>query len=145
MFTIDIKIRRAPSEVFAFLEDVVRAPMWYSAVKRVTPTDNGEAAIGRRYIFERDLGSRSVENEVEITELKRPTAFTIESKSGPTPFVYRYSLNDENGTTHLRLDGEISGEGLPGLLSLAAPLASKAFEKGMRTNLATLKKLIETS
>jgi uncharacterized protein YndB with AHSA1/START domain len=145
VFTIDISIKRPPSEVFSYLEDVDRATQWYSAVKRVTPADNGRPAVGKRYVFERELGGRSVENEVEITELKRPTAFTIESKSGPTPFIYRYSLIDENGTTHLRLDGEISGEGLPGVLALAAPLASKAFERGMRTNLVALKKLIEAS
>lgn len=131
--------------MFAVLADVERATEWYSAVKRVTPADNSKVAIGKRYTFERDLGGRAVENEVEITELKRPTAFAIESRSGPTPFVYRYSLTDGDGTTHLRLEGDISGEGLPGLLSLAAPLASKAFEIGMRTNLKTLKQMIEAS
>lgn len=143
MFTIDITINRPPAEVFAFLEDVERATLWYSAVKRVTPADNGKTAVGKRYVFERELGGRSVGNEVEITELEKPTTFTIESKSGPTPFVYRYSLRDENGATNLRLDGDISGEGLPGLSSLAGPLAAKAFEKGMRINLTTLKRLIE--
>jgi hypothetical protein len=68
---------------------------------------------------------------------------TLTSKSGPTPFTYRYSLTGDGEVTKVTLEGEIAGEGLPGLLSFAAPLASKVFESGMRDNLATLKRVLE--
>jgi hypothetical protein len=44
---------------------------------------------------------------------------------------------------HLRLEGEISGEGLGRGFALLAPLAPRLFERGMRANLASLKQLLE--
>lgn len=143
MFSIDILINRPRSEVFALLKDLERAPDWYSAVKDVTPIDDGEVAVGKRFRFEREIAGRQIENEVEVAELRDGELLTLESKSGPTPFTYRYSVSGDGEATNVTLEGEITGEGLPGLLALAAPLASKAFERGMHDNLATLKRLLE--
>ena len=90
-------------------------------------------------------GGRAV-NEVEVTELVPNEVFTLASRSGPTPFTYRYRLAPlAGGGTRLRLEGEISGEGLGGALSLLAPLGPSLFARGMRTNLRTFKALIEAA
>ena len=143
MFSINIGIDRPINEVFAFLKDIKRAPDWYSAVKKVVPVDGGEVEVGKRYRFEREIAGRKIENEVEVAELRDGEALTLKSRSGPTPFTYRYSLSEDGLATSVKLEGEITGEGLPGILSLAAPFASKAFERGMHDNLATLKRLLE--
>ena len=89
-------------------------------------------------------GGRAV-NEVEVTELVPNEVFTLASRSGPTPFTYRYRLAPLAGGTRLRLEGEISGESLGGALSLLAPLAPSLFARGMRTNLRTFKALLEAA
>jgi hypothetical protein len=82
-------------------------------------------------------------NVVEISEFVRDQVLTIRSVSGPTPFVYRYSLSPSQAGTDLRRDGEISGEGLGEAFAFFAPFASAFFEGGMRSNLCTLKEMIE--
>jgi uncharacterized protein YndB with AHSA1/START domain len=146
MFVIEIDIDKDPEIVFARLAEVEDTPQWYSAVQRVDPVAISPSGHGSRYRFMRQLPSGQAINEVEITEYVRPTVFTLQSRSGPTPFTYRYLLapNQRGGTT-LKLEGEISGEGLGGPLSLLAPLASSLFERGMRTNIATFKQLVEAN
>jgi hypothetical protein len=70
---------------------------------------------------------------------------TIASINGPTPLSYCYRLSPAGGGARLQLTGSISGEGLTGAIALFAPLANTLFKKGMRTNLETLKRLIEST
>ncbi len=92
MFTIDIDIDRPPDEVFARLEAVEETPRWYSAVEAVERLTPVPLAVGSRYRFSRQLpGGRAV-NEVEVTEHVPNEVFTLASRSGPTPFTYRYRL-----------------------------------------------------
>ena len=144
MFVIETAVDKSPETVFTRLTRVEDTPQWYSAVQRVEHVVGTPAGLGSRYRFMRQLPSGPAVNEVEITEYELPGVFTLKSRSGPTPFTYRYVLapNQPDGT-RLRLEGEISGEGLGGPLSLFAPLASMFFERGMRTNIETFKRLVE--
>jgi hypothetical protein len=144
LFVIDTAIDATPEMVFARLARVEETPLWYSAVQRVERIAATPSGLGSRYRFIRTLPSGPAINEVEITDYERPLIFTLQSRSGPTPFTYRYTLapNQQVGT-HLRLEGEITGEGLGGPLALLAPLASAFFERGMRTNIEMFKRLVE--
>ena len=144
MFVIETAVDRTPEVVFSRLARVEDTPQWYSAVQRVEHVAGTPSGLGSRYRFTRQLPSGPAINEVEITEYDLPMIFTLRSRSGPTPFTYRYLLAPNGqGGTRLRLEGEISGEGLGGALSLLAPLASTFFERGMRTNIETFKRLVE--
>ena len=146
MFVIAIEINKGPEFVFARLARAEDTPRWYSAVQRVDQVAGSPSGMGARYRFKRELPSGPAVNEVEATEYEPPRVYTLKSRSGPTPFTYRYLLApNASGGTRLRLEGEISGEGIGGPLSLLAPLASKLFERGMRTNLARFKRLVEGS
>jgi hypothetical protein len=82
-------------------------------VQHVEQLAGTPAALGSRYRFMRQLPSGQAINEVEITEYQQPAVFTLRSRSGPTPFTYRYLLApNQRGGTSLRLEGEISGEAL---------------------------------
>jgi uncharacterized protein YndB with AHSA1/START domain len=144
LFVIETAIERNPEVVFARLARVEDTPQWYSAVQRVEHVAGTPPGLGSRYRFTRQLPSGPAVNEVEIAEYELPVVFTIKSRSGPTPFTYRYVLaQNQPGSTRLRLEGEITGEGLGGALALLAPLASTLFERGMRTNIETFKRLVE--
>jgi uncharacterized protein YndB with AHSA1/START domain len=144
LFIIETVIDKTPEMVFARLARVEDTPQWYSAVQRVERVAGTPSGLGSRYRFMRQLPSGRAVNEVEITEYELPGVFTLQSRSGPTPFTYRYVLaSNPQGSTRLRLEGEISGEGLGGALSLLAPLASTFFERGMRTNIEIFKRLVE--
>jgi hypothetical protein len=143
MFVIETDIDKDPATVFSRLARVEDTPQWYSAVQRVELIAGPASGLGAHYRFTRQLPSGRAVNEVEITEFVQTSIVTLQSRSGPTPFTYRYVLQPKQAATRLRLEGEISGEGLGGPLALLGPLASTLFERGMRTNIATFKRLVE--
>jgi hypothetical protein len=143
MFEISIGINRAPGTVFDYLADIESGPEWYSALHSVAKLSAGSIGRGARYVFTREIGRASLDNEVEVSEFEEGAVLTMTSIAGPTPFKYRYLLKAAGGNTLLHLEGSISGEGLPKHLSALAPLASHFFKQGMKSNLQTLKTIIE--
>lgn len=144
MFAIEMKIVRPIGEVFTLLARIEDSPLWYSAVKSVDRLHPSPVGVGTRFRFRRALGGVDALNEVEVTAYDPNQRLELSSISGPTPFVYRYRLTPAaNNTTHLRLDGAISGEGFSGPMVLLRPLAESFFRRGMIVNLKSLKRLIE--
>src|SRR5262245_14625728 len=148
-FNISLDLDRPPAQVFAVVADARTMPRWYTAVEEVTPTTGGPAGVGEHYDVVRELPGGRVHNDVEITEHEPDRLVTFESRSGPTPFRYRYTLEpartSRGAGTRLHLEGDIDGTGLPGPLGKLGPVASQLFKRGMRDNLALLKQLVEGS
>jgi len=144
MFTIKIEIDRPPEAVFGYLAQVENTPKWYSAVEKADKLTTSPVSAGTCYRFLRRLPTGPAINDVEVIEFIPNSVFTLASRSGPTPFTYRYLLSPQDKTTQLRLEGEITGEGLGHGFALVAPFAERLFERGMRANLATLKQILES-
>jgi uncharacterized protein YndB with AHSA1/START domain len=141
-FQLRLQIVASPTTVFDFVSDFTTMPNWYSAVQRVDLIE-GTSGVGTRYAVHRHLPGGAARNEVEITSYESNREVTFTSTSGPTPFVYRYRVEPDGDATQLTLEGTISGEGLTGPAALLGPLAEGVFKRGMRTNLAVLKEIIE--
>lgn len=144
-FHLAVDIGRQLAEVFAFVAEPRKMPLWYEAVDQVTKATDGPGGPGARYDVVRSLPGGRVHNEVELTEHQPDRRVTLESVSGPTPFRYRYTLEPTADGTRLTLDGDISSAGLPGPLGRLDGLATQLFTRGMRQNLNHLKRMIETS
>jgi Polyketide cyclase / dehydrase and lipid transport len=142
-FTIAIDIGRTPDVVFAHVSDVATMPRWYEAVQQVRPLGGQQPGVGARYELSRNLPGGSVQNEVAVTEYEHGQLFTLESVTGPTPFRYRYTLEPTSSGTRLRLEGQITGAGLPGPIARVDSLTTQLFKRGMRANLQRLSALIE--
>jgi hypothetical protein len=113
-------------------------------VRAVSRTSAGDVGTGSTYRVVREIGGRRVENVVQVSEMVTDRTFEITSVKGPTPFVYRYDLVALSPSiTRVRLSGTISAAGFSGPMALVSPLASSLFAMGMRTNLATFKRLLE--
>ena len=144
-FELERDIGRRPQDVWGVLSDVRRTPAWYDAVTRVTPLGEVTAGTGARFELHRSLPGGPAVNVVEITEFEPGERFTLASRSGPTPFTYRYSLSPSAAGTRLVLHGDISAEGLAGPAAHLGKLATVLFRNGMRANLAALARLVEAS
>ncbi|WP_262849646.1 SRPBCC family protein [Mumia quercus] len=142
-FELQLDIDRPPSVVWSVLSDVSRTPEWYEAVQRVVPVVPAGDGRGPSYELVRSLPGGKAVNLVEVTESEPEERFSLTSRSGPTPFTYRYTLTPIPGGTRLVLDAEISAAGLPGPLSALGPVATRLFKNGMRTNLGALARMLE--
>lgn len=142
MFSIEIEIDRPEQTVFDYLAQVENTPDWYSAIEQVDKRTPRSVSIGARYRFLRRLPTGPAINEVEVTEFVPNSVLTLASRSGPRRSL-TYRLSPLGKSTQLRLEGEISGDGLCRGFALLAPLAPQLFGRGMRANLATRKRLLE--
>lgn len=142
-FTIEIDVAAPQETVFQYISDGSRTPEWYEAVQRATKTTDGPTAKGTRYTFARVLPQGEVVNDVEVSEFQAPSLITFSSRSGPTPFRYRYRVDPSDAGSRVTLEGSISGEGLRGPAALLAPVAGKFFARGMAQNLKALKARLE--
>jgi carbon monoxide dehydrogenase subunit G len=141
-FTTSVHVDRPAAEVFDYVSDPTTFPRWNSAVQEVRQTSDGADGIGATYLMERELPGGRAENELEVVEVNRPTLFVIRTTSGPTPFHYRYVLEDDGDGTLLQLAAEVELGGLAGALG---PLASRAVKRGVDSNFADLKRILEAS
>src|SRR3954452_12981445 len=142
-FSLSTNISEPPETVFAFLAAVANMTQWYEAVDQVAVHPGTQVGKGSRFQLIRSLpGGRAV-NVVEVTEYEPDRRLTLESRSGPTPFRYAYTLDATETGTALTLDGRISAEGLPGPAEHLGSLAARLFARGMQRNLRTLKHLLE--
>lgn len=142
-FALTTSINKPPETVFAFLAEVANMTQWYEAVDQVAGHADTQVGKGSTFQMVRSLpGGRAV-NVVEVTEYEPDRRLTLESRSGPTPFRYAYTLDATQEGTELTLDGRISAAGLPGPAEHLGPLAARLFARGMQRNLRTLKHLLE--
>ncbi len=141
-FETSVRIEQPVETVFDFVSDPTTFPRWNSAVQSVRETSPGADGIGATYRMERELPSGPAENDLEVVEINRPSLFVIRTTSGPTPFTYRYVLADEAGATLLQLAAEVELGGLAGALG---PLASRVVKRGVDSNFADLKRILEAN
>lgn len=141
-FHLTSLIAAPPDTVFDFVSDLRTMPRWYSAVESVHLLD-GATPPTARYRVRRRLPTGDVENEVRTSTYVPGTEVAFTSISGPTPFTYRYQVTPTSTGAELRLDGSISGAGLPVPARLLGPLVEQLFKRGMQENLQKLISIIE--
>jgi uncharacterized protein YndB with AHSA1/START domain len=139
-FETSVRIERPVDEVFDYVSDPRNFPAWNSAVRTVRETTPGTDGVGATYSMVRELPGGRAENDLEVLVLRRPTEFDIRATSGPTPFVYRYRFADEGGATLMELAAEVELGGIAGALG---PLASRGVKRGVDSNFAELKRILE--
>jgi uncharacterized protein YndB with AHSA1/START domain len=143
-FQISLEINRSPADVFKFVTDFRNMPKWYEAVERVTVTTSGPSGIGTRFHMIRSLPGGPAHNDVEVISYRVDEEVALASINGPTPFQYRYRFEPTTNGTTLTLNGEITGEGLPGPVARVGGLGSQLFKHGMKKNLQALKAILDS-
>lgn len=143
-FSLTIAIEQQPAVAFAFIAEPTNMTRWYDAVDHVTITAGVPVGLGARFEIIRSLpGGRAI-NDVEITEYEPNRRITVESRQGPTPFRYTYTLEPIGDGTLLTLNGRISGAGLARPAAHLGTVATQLFKRGMKQNLDTLKSRVES-
>jgi uncharacterized protein YndB with AHSA1/START domain len=140
-FHTDVRIERPIGVVFDYVADPRHFPAWNSAVETVRATSTPTPDVGAVYAMERRLPGGPASNKLEIIARRSPAEFAVEASAGPTPFRYRYRLEADGTATTIRLDAEVE---VAGFATLAPHLARRVVRSGVDSNLATLKRLLET-
>ncbi len=134
----------APAErVWAVVqEDVTNAPRWTSYVAKIEKLDKNPPGKGTRYRYHLDLpGGIKEQLEVEQSVYTKPKRCAGTFVRGPLKGTWSYTYRERGGTTHVvyEMDYELSG-----LLRFAGGLLAGQYAAGIRSNMAALKKYIES-
>ena len=137
-----IEIERPSAAVFGFVSDQLNAPTWQKGLLEVHRLTEGPVGVGTRHTFVRKIAGRRMEaeNEYYRYEPDHDVAFRF---SGPPPGAGSYHV-DALTPTRTRLTTAV--EMLPsGLAKLTLPVMKVVLTRQVRSNLETLKKLLESA
>ena len=134
----------APAErVWAVVqEDATNAPKWTSYVARIEQLDKKPPGKGTRYRYHLELpGGIKEQLEVEQSVYNKPKRCAGTFIRGPLKGTWSYTYREKDGTTHVvyEMDYELSG-----LLRFAGGLLAGQYAAGIRSNMAALKKYVES-
>jgi uncharacterized membrane protein len=139
-FANTVTIDRPAEEVFAFLADFENVPRWNYAIDKTRKTSPGPVAVGTTYRQTRSIPSKSEEG-FEVTAFELGKRLAVRGQIGP--FRARISYLFEAAPGGTRLTNEVALDPSPGVLRLAARLATPRVKAAVAENLSKLKEILE--
>jgi uncharacterized membrane protein len=140
-----IKINRPVEEVFSYASNPENFPEWVATVIEVrqdAPRGGGPLRVGERFTAMQQALGRRFEAPFEVTDYEPNRRYAYRSTEGhpvPVTMTFTYQSVSSEGT---RFSSRIEGEP-GGFFGLVGPMLEKVLRRQMRTNLETLKDLLE--
>ena len=135
-----IHIDRAPEEVWAYLEQTENIPVWNGAI--VSAEADGPPAVGARTRGLIKFLGRKMDYVNEITEMDAPKRYAFRSVEAPFPFRGGTELEPDGDGTMVR--NFLETDDLGGFFGkIGDAMATKMYTRQMRTDLETLKEILE--
>jgi carbon monoxide dehydrogenase subunit G len=135
------QISRPRDEVFDFLTNVDNLPKWQSGVVQSRRLTQGAVRVGFQYEEVVKVGPWKLNAVCTVTDLKANERFAFQMKtSGPLDCDGRFDLQPAAGGTRLTISGSAR---LKGVWRLMQPVFGGDLRKETRTELATIKLLLE--
>jgi hypothetical protein len=135
-----VEIARPLEEVFAFVANPGNDACWGSNLAEVTELSPGPLGVGARFRYTVRFAGRQFELVREVTEYEPNRRQAVKTISGPLRFGGVRTFEAIPGGTGITLTG---GGRAGGFFGLAEPLLLRAAQRSLRTDLATLKGLLE--
>jgi carbon monoxide dehydrogenase subunit G len=139
-FAQSVLIERPVDEVFSFISDFENEPAWCEEVVRTQQTSEGPVGVGSTFTDHVEFMGRTMESAYAVLDYQPNESITIETSSGPVPFVATYSFEDAGGATKLAIAADAEPGGF---FKLASPLIRRQLDKQWERNFANLKRLLE--
>jgi uncharacterized protein YndB with AHSA1/START domain len=135
------QVNQPRDRVFDFLTDVDSLPKWQSGVVQSKRLTEGPVRVGFQYEETAKVAFWNLHTVCTVTDIKVNERFSFVAKSsGPLDYDGRFDLQPVAGGTRLTLSGTAR---LKGIWRLLQPLLASDLRKETRTELATIKLLLE--
>jgi uncharacterized membrane protein len=135
-----VEIARPLEEVFAFVANSANDALWGANLTEVTKVSPGPLGVGSRFRYKARFAGREFELVREITVYEPNRRQAVKTISGPLRWGGTRTFEAIPGGTRVTLSG---GGRAGGFFGLAEPLLLRAAQRSLRTDLATLKRLLE--
>jgi uncharacterized protein YndB with AHSA1/START domain len=139
-FDAEVIVHRPPAEVFTFLSDIEKIPLWVEEMRTVRPTSPAPLALGSTFEAEASFLGRSLTSPHTVTGYEPGHLFAYRAEGGPLPGTLRYTFAAVPGGTRVRVEAEVEPGGA---YRLAGPLLRSAGRGVYRRSLERLKGVLE--
>ena len=140
--TLSVTIQRPVGDVFAVLADVGKAARWSSALEEELLTPGPLRVGSRRRAVVPGFAGRTMENEMELTELVPDRRLAMRGVAGfPFPVRILAELEPADGGCVLRWTTWLEPGGVA---RLVGPVLAASYRRSFARDLARLKLLMES-
>jgi uncharacterized membrane protein len=139
----NVEINRRVEEVFSYTSDLENLPQWAATVREVRQdAPRGPLREGERFTLMQKALGRRFEAPFEVIDYEPNLRYAHRSREShpvPVTMAFTYEPLSSEGTRFTpRIEAEPGG-----FFGLAGPVLQRAIRRQMRTNLKTLKYLLE--
>lgn len=137
-----ITINRPANEVFDFVLDGTKTPLWRPAVSDIEQQTPGQP-LGVGVVFKQGLkgpGGRRIDGDYQITECRRPGLIVFQVIAGPARPTGTYRFEDMGQATRVTFTLHYEPKGLGRLMG---PMITRTMRSEVAT-LANLKAYLES-
>jgi uncharacterized protein YndB with AHSA1/START domain len=137
-----ILVRRPPADVFAFVSDPDKMPIWQSTLHQVKDkkeTKQGKLQKQARVRDHRNVLGKDIDSEYEVVDYQQDKSVTLRVAEGPVSFQMKWDLEAVDGGTFFTAEGG----GDLGDLELSEPAAQASAQHLLESDLKTLRDVLE--
>jgi hypothetical protein len=135
-----VDIARPLEEVFAFVANPGNDARWGANLVEVIQLSPGPLGVGSRYRYTARFAGRPFQLVREVIAYEPNRRQSVKTVSGPLRWGGTRTFEAIPGGTRITFSG---GGQAGGFFGLAEPLLLRAAQRSLRTDLATLKRLLE--
>lgn len=139
---VSVVIDRPPADVFAVLCDVEQNQRWSSTAREGRMTSLGPIGIGSTAHEASVFLGRHIEVDSRVVEFVPDRLLGYVTSGGPFPFAGAFALEPAGAGTRLRATFSAP---LTGVMRIVDPLFAVLARRKLATDLANLKRLLESS
>jgi uncharacterized membrane protein len=136
-----VQINRPVEDVFAFVTDIEKLPLWAGPVTEAKQTSEGPIGVGTTQIQSAQFLGRQMETTQEVTEYELNKKLSTKSTSGPLPLEIHYIFEPVGEGTKITLEADLDAGGF---FKVAEPLVGRMLNRQTASDAQTLKDLLET-
>lgn len=139
---ITFDVSTDPDSAFAYISDPAKQPEWVPDVVSTEKRSPGDVTTGTQYAQVVEMGNRTSEGTLEVTEFERPSLFAYRGGGGPVGFTARFHLEPTEAGT--RITHEYAVE-LTGLMRLLAPFLARGVHRNSAAAMDSLRGRLGTA
>ena len=138
---MNVIINRSIEEVFSFVSEVDKIPLWAGPVTEAKLTSEGPVGVGSTSTKVQHILGRKMDADYEVTEYEQNRIFSEKTTSGPLVIESRIILEAANGGTSVTVEADVEAGGF---FKIAEPVLANVVKRQVNTDFGNLKDLLES-
>jgi carbon monoxide dehydrogenase subunit G len=134
-------VAKPPAEVFSWLVDADKVPLWMSGLRLYEPLEPGPLHVGSRIRQQLSVSGHELSFELDVAELDPPRLAVLSFAGSGFKAANQYTLAEASGGT--QVTHVIVGDTTSFKAKLVAPMVQARLQEKLDLDLARLRAVLE--